>query len=1221
MNNKIKFCLVSISLMVLSNCVWAQETINASNISTQTAFDFKNTITPNPTWNWNGWQTVELKNGYFQGKANGKTNNTITSPELNINADKFRYLELYVSNEGVVLQTSLYFFTDNTTISSDKHIFTEIENPRLSFPQKLIIDLGACPNWKGTVKKIMLSFPPRSVGSLFIIYGLQFVEKPNYLYNGNLLLNGDNTLPMDWTIRQSDNVAITHISPDKTKSGQAELALTASSDNAGKAVVSTELKHMHNEHYYRLTLNYLLEGGASCVGKVVLLNPDGSVLQDIPAAIEKETQNVTSRFQVPKLAYIGKVIFDANLPAGSQLIIKNAQLDYLESGIGNWSSSWIWLPQTLEQQSAYFFKKIIVDKSNLKNAILQATCDDRFRLFLNGEQILQGEHWAKVEVFDILSQLEDGENILTVHGFNTQSYNAGLLAEIRLTDSKNNLQLITTDDSWKVTENKPADWPSTKSEQWQNAKVIGQPPCNPWSTIKYYTEVPSPKPARNVAAFKDIAKKHTKYSVDTSLGYPRICSDGKILTPLIFGGPCEYPSANFAAYENAVRSGFHIYRIWLEFGRAWHQNSYNVDLSQFDSQIEELVTADPNARFFFLFRISAPSWWLEKYPDDVCRFSDNMINGAYGILPSTSSKRWRNDVTQYLNTLIKHTESAWYSDRIIAYMPSSHCGPEWVLTTKTNQYPDYSPAMISFFRNWLKEKYKDVEQLQKAWKNETITFDTAQVPPRELRDGEQYFIDPAISQQVIDYNRCLNESVSTAILEFQEHINKLCSNRCLNFAYYGYNFELAQLAIYPQVTGHYDLTRVMNSQYINGLASPTSYTYRQGGSVSGAVTAVSSLAIHNQLWIQEADIRTNLTIDSFGHKTAFNMEDAVAQNIREFAYAITRRFGIWYFDMSGGWFDNPLFEKDFRTMHKAYDWAIQRPISWHSPIAVFFDEKVLDRTSLLREHWGADNIKEMLGSFRYGLGRCGIPYDSYVIDDIYKINPKQYKCIVLLNAWQKDKKLKQYLDENFCRDGHMIIWMYAPGYSGDILSTDNMNYMTGLKFGSMPNVNLGYNLNRKHTFFTGPEFTGIDGGDEKLSPPISFYVVDPNVEVLGTSIENGKPIFVMCQKKDYSTTFMASPDHSGLVWRKLFEQVGIKSFVDKTDCVYYDGDFFGIHFIDGSGRRKIMLENDVSAVWDVFSGQKICEGKHEFTIEAKHGQSRMFFLGNDDKMPFGANIK
>lgn len=1223
----VRYMNTKLTIAIFAICVIVGKIALGSVTTNQTAFHFKTSSATHTesAWNWNGWQKVEWKEGYFRGRMGNKTNNTISSPPLNINADRLRYLELYLFNYGQEMQVYLYFFTDNSSPSTDKLIpitipsipspLPKISASSLPFWQKITIDLGVCPTWRGTVKGIMLSFAPELADASLTLYGLEFVEKPNYLYNGNFLLTGENKLPIGWSIQLSENITTVNLDPNETESGRSELAFTASNDAPGRAAVSIDLNHIRNEHYYLLRLKYASTDDATCNGKIVYLNADGSLLAEFKAVPEKDKASLMVTFQAPESAYTGKIILDTNLPANSQVIIQEVQLDYLGSRSENWTASWIWLSEkTTPKQDAYFYKTFDIDKTTLKSAMLQAACDDSYQLFLNGQQVCTGAQWANAEVTEILPQLKDGKNIITIHGFNDSS-EAGLLCEIRLTDHKGNIQLMTSNSSWKVISKEPTDWPLPQIQgEWKNARIIGTPPCSPWGNKPpFHTKVPPIVSEKSIDALKKL-HKDKKYSIDTSLGYPRISAEGEILTPLIYS-PSPWGDLESDGPVNNM-SGFKNYRIGFEFGVAWQQDCFKVDLTVLEKRIEDLVRSNPDAKVIITFRISAPAWWLQKYPDDVCRFSDNSIDGHY-VLPSTGSKRWRSHVKKYLEDFIKHTEAAWYADRIIAYMPTSHSGPEWILTTKLGNYPDYSPAMQVFFQDWLKKKYNTITSLRKAWKSDEVTFETVKIPSRESRNGEQFFLNPFTSQQIFDYNRCLSESVSDAMLEFQQYIRELNHGRCLNFAYYGYVLELPQLFPFPFLSGHYDLTRVLNSEYLNGAASPISYTYRPQGFVSGCTSTESSYAIHDKLWIQEADLRTNLESDSSAHKWAFTLEETIEQNVRAFAYALTRRLGIWYYDLDGGWFNNPLIENNFKTMQKIYDWAIKKPITWKSPIAVFFDEYSLDRTGLQYPNiLRTNHIKYILGSFRQGLGRCGTPYDTYILDDIYRIDPKQYKCIILLNTWQKNEKLKNYLNENFSDDDHMIIWIYAPGYSGKELGVENMKYMTGLTFSKMEDVSLGYNLNRKHKLFAGAEFDGVEGGDSGIRPSISFYVVDPEIEILGTSIENGKTIFALRRDQGYSTIFMASPDNTGLIWRKLFESIGITPLIDRTDEVYYDGDFVGIHFIDGEGQRRIMLDRNVRAVWDVFSGQKICDGGQSFEIESEPGKTRLFFLGNSDESPF-----
>ncbi len=1142
-----------------------------------------------PHWTFSGWREAGDREGIFEGWATWDRQ-FLTSPQVEVDADRFKYLEIYFDNFGAVLFNKLQFSLDGKTFLPGNAVDFTVSSAYMPLPQRILVDFSSNDNWKGVIRKFRIYFPHRSEGSHVRVYGMRFIEKPSVFYNGGFLVDKSGS-PINWDI----NGKARFIGPESTSSGMPEVSLVDS-------VISTDLRHMRNEHYYEL--DFEVKGKTTVV--VNLYDSSGKIIEKIEC---KHNTNYTGwkkssiEYRVGQNAFRGELVIRSHENGK----VRNVLLNYLGSQREQWRASWIWTPAGAKNlQTCYFRKEFNIDKPNLKSALLQTTCDDGVKIILNRRLLFGKAGWATVDVRDVTQYLKDGENVLAARGFN-QGAAAGLLVELKLVMKDGSIDYIVTDDNWKVSDDHQLadrDWmgPAPGKGNWLPAKVLGTVPCPPWGALPYSLSS-VPKPAEPLPPLATIQNHGITYTIDTQLGYPRIRAGDKILTPFMFGAP--WRGNRKESMITSKLSGFDLHRFsFNDFGAAWQRDSYDVDMTAFDRDLETLLRINPEARVIVLFRMTAPPWWMGKYPDEVCRFSDGTTDGHYGILPSMASRRWIEDGKKYLRSAISHMEQAYYADRIVGYMPNSHSGPEWVQTTKPSHFPDYSRPMVEYFREYLRQKYRNLSDLRNAWGDAEVTFENAQIPGRDVRGSREcYFLNPATTQAVLDYNRCYQKSVSSAMLEFQKYIKELSDERRLNFVYYGYVLTFPVMSIYPQTTGHYDLTRVLNSSHLNAGASPIPYSFRRLGDISGCTSVVSSYRLHNKLWINEADVRTNLVIDNFSHKDTYNLKDAASVNIREFAYALTRRLGIWYYDMTGGWFDNPEFIKTFNKMRKIYDYAIEQPIKYKSKVAVFFDETTLDRTSLQREKWGGNNIKFIMGRFQIGLGKAGIPYDTFILDDIYRVNPKQYKCYVFVNMWRRDDQLKRYLEEKILRNGNMVVWIYAPGYSGNELSTDNMRYMTGMEFGIVHDTRLEIITN-----FSGGFTTGAPG----IAPHKSFYAKGDDILTLGKYAENGGTALAMQRGKDWSTVYMAAPDDTGKVWRKLFNDAGIHLFCSRRDRIYYDGEFLGIHLIDGAGKRTINLDRDVNEAWDIFADKKVVVRERKFEVSGRPGETKLFYLGNSE---------
>ena len=178
------------------------------------------------------------------------------------------------------------------------------------------------------------------------------------------------------------------------------------------------------------------------------------------------------------------------------------------------------------------------------------------------------------------------------------------------------------------------------------------------------------------------------------------------------------------------------------------------------------------------------------------------------------------DATEMYGRAIRQAESRWYGNAILGYMPCNLRGPEWVYPAKHNCYGDYGKPILKYFRKYLREKYQDdLNALQEAWQNPTVTFDTAEIPSLQRRQGQnEHFLNDDC-QDILDYNRALQRGNTDAIMAFMDTIQQNAPGK-LRWLYYGYLMTLNHLYGASSYTGHYDVMRLLESGKVDVMASP-----------------------------------------------------------------------------------------------------------------------------------------------------------------------------------------------------------------------------------------------------------------------------------------------------------------------------------------------------------------------------------------------------------------
>ncbi len=118
-------------------------------------------------------------------------------------------------------------------------------------------------------------------------------------------------------------------------------------------------------------------------------------------------------------------------------------------------AQWIWGP---DQDRNYVFRKEFNLPGPMKSALLVASCDNRMKVFLNGEQVAAGDNWQQAARVDVQKQLKRGKNVLLVEGAN-EGGAAALAAKLILTPRSGHPEYLVTDKSWQVLESREATQP------------------------------------------------------------------------------------------------------------------------------------------------------------------------------------------------------------------------------------------------------------------------------------------------------------------------------------------------------------------------------------------------------------------------------------------------------------------------------------------------------------------------------------------------------------------------------------------------------------------------------------------------------------------------------------------------------------------------------------------------------------------------------------------
>jgi putative heme-binding domain-containing protein len=146
-------------------------------------------------------------------------------------------------------------------------------------------------------------------------------------------------------------------------------------------------------------------------------------------------------------------------------------------------AQWIWKsPQARPQERLYFRKAFEV--GSVESARVHGTADNRFVLFVNGQEAARSDDWTAPVWVDLKPYLQPGRNVLAVEAQNEDGP-AGLLLRFLLRTADGKSLSFGTDASWKVSDRLEKGWeePGFADAAWAAAAVLGPHGMPPWGDV------------------------------------------------------------------------------------------------------------------------------------------------------------------------------------------------------------------------------------------------------------------------------------------------------------------------------------------------------------------------------------------------------------------------------------------------------------------------------------------------------------------------------------------------------------------------------------------------------------------------------------------------------------------------------------------------------------------------------------------------------------------
>lgn len=470
---------------------------------------------------------------------------------------------------------------------------------------------------------------------------------------------------------------------------------------------------------------------------------------------------------------------------------------------------------------------------------------------------------------------------------------------------------------------------------------------------------------------------------------PALYLDGHPATPMAYTTYFEERS-DAAAFAGA---GYRIFFVNLSFTSlpinnftgftpfrvGAFENPDAPDFSEFETAVRAILAACPDAVIFPRIYVSMPKSWVDVHPNDV------IPTPKGGHREALFSEAFRRDGAELLRRTVEHIRKADYAPRIGGWQLCGGQTQEWF---HHDLCGSLGRVAAEPYRKWLQEQYGE--------ENGTLPI------PEDYADRGAPL---QTSENARRYALFSNLAVAETVEHFARTLKEAVNGEQIVGVFYGYTMESNGKVLF----GSHALRRLLDSPNIDFFSSPNAYLQNRAFGMDWAdMIPVDSVRLHGKLPFIECDIRTHLTeaiqnlrpgeypdgLYRLDNGTSVWAGPPTKELSREalrkcFAHQLTRGSAIWWFDMWGGWYRDPLLMEELTAMKAICDSDLRREkgTTLTPEVAVLTDERsyasLLDHSPLMNS----------LPHTRMALGNTGIPYDLCACEDAEAILHR-YKAVI-----------------------------------------------------------------------------------------------------------------------------------------------------------------------------------------------------------------------------------
>ena len=658
-------------------------------------------------------------------------------------------------------------------------------------------------------------------------------------------------------------------------------------------------------------------------------------------------------------------------------------------------------------------------------------------------------------------------------------------------------------------------------------------------------------------------------------GVAKIEINGEVISSVSFRSFWPRPDTTAQMYEGGVKL-MSIYPSGIlcsldvpysQFGEYWlGEGKYDWEVLR--RQIDQFIANAPDAYLSLILQLDTRDWFLKEHPD--CPYSFDHIGTACCYRP------WRDAALQCIRDTLSWIDRE-YPEKLYAVYVCAGGTCEWI-----NRFHLAShPVKEAGFRQWTGDPNRRLPTAQ------------------ELENGEYGRVLGTKDQNVIDYWRFLSSVVADTIEEYAHEV-KQYNPGLLVGCFSGYSMVFgAGITTACQLVEH----RVVSCKEIDILFSPASYQLRGLESVSNSHIPITSVHLNGKLYYHEIDNTAFPANDNpyaqvlqdGAHRRHSSIRESIMYARRESARVFAELGTYWWFDMFGGWYDDPELREALWAIGRAQERLYSAPIASNAEVVVVVDEDS-------HAHIGRNNLLHL-----YGVqgqlepnGRIGCMVDYVVTDDLLLPNfPRErYKLYLFPDLVAPSEKVRQAIAE-IRAQGASVLFFYAPGLLKDGKADDAfMADLTGLKL-KMTDGKQGYSLAPAGRFNDDGMQRVWGGRMDEMTPVITADEDDRCVFARG--LVNQKPQMVVKDRGNGGfDAWIAQPMVPEFILRPLARAAGVHIWQEDSLPIYTNSRMVTV-FDHKGGRRQLNVPWTSGRLEELYTGEThvIAAGKPiELVFEA-----------------------